>query len=121
MVNTKEGIDDIQLYADNYIDITDRITSINYATGRIVIDDVSEFQMIVIDYLKKDSYCINYLYETSLYQVEVSNENKDFYLIYDKIETTNGVAEQEHYKELMLSNTEIMKPINSTYIVIRKE
>lgn len=119
--NTKEGIDDIQLYADNYIDITDRITSINYATGRIIIDDVSEFQMIVIDYLKKDSYCINYLYETSLYQVEVSNENKDFYLIYDKIETTNGVAEQEHYKELMLSNTEIMKPINSTYIVIRKE
>ena len=110
----------IDSYCQGIEDITESIVDINYTTGRIVIDDVSKYQQIIIDYKKKDSYCINYLYSLALYKVEISSIN-NYSLIHDKVENNNNLYEREDYKPLLNNDNTPLRPINGNYIILRKE
>lgn len=76
----------------------------------------SEYQMIIVDYLKKDSYCINYKYNKKSYEVEISSSNKDTVdIIYDNTEIT--VDNYQYINEQKYINTGIT-PLNNCYVVI---
>lgn len=120
--NSKEGIDDLILYTKNHVVLdTAKISYINENTGEIFLTDVENFEHIVVDYEKRDSYCINYLPEASMYEVLVANENQESTIIYDEPILKNGILESETYKPLKANSTTYIKPVNKQYIVLRKE
>lgn len=120
--NSREGIDDLIPYTKNHILLDrNRISYINANNGEIYLEEVSEFEYLIVDYEKRNSYCINYLAEVSMYEVIVANEQQASTMIYDEPIVKNGIVEAESYKQLKASSTTLMKPVNKQYIVLRKE
>lgn len=117
-----ESIKDISLYTDDYEIIRESsLYTVNKDTGLIVITDMdddyikSKYKEIVVDYLKKDSYAINYRHELNSYEVDISTtQNTKIY--YDGIasKAENGLVNVEEYK---LLNTTFR---NNSYIVLRE-
>lgn len=120
--NSKEGMDDLVLYTTNYTILDkSKISYTNETTGEIFLSDIEDFEYIVVDYEKRDSYCINYLPEASMYEVLISNENQESTIIYDEPILKNGILESETYRPLKANSTTYLKPVNKQYIVLRKE
>lgn len=120
--NSKEGIDDLILYTNNYV-ILDK-TKISYTnenTGEIYLTEIEDFESIIVDYEKRDSYCINYLPEVSMYEVLIANEGQESTMLYDEPILKNGILESELYRPLKANSTTYLKPVNKQYIVLRKE
>lgn len=97
------------------IDIINRFIQIenNYITEDITLDD---YEILVIDYLKNNSYSINYKYEYNSYEVDISTEYKDnVNILYDNTEKEIGTY--EYINEKLYYNTKIT-PSENCYIVI---
>lgn len=120
--NSVEGIDDLTLFTKNYQLLDkNKISYINANNGEIYLDDIGAFEWLVVDYEKRNSYCINYLPDVSMYEVIVANEQQASTMIFDEPIIRDNMVEAETYKQLMASSTTLMKPINKQYIVLRKE
>lgn len=119
---SKEGINDLVPYTADYAILDNsKISYVNANTGEIQLADVDSYEAIIVDYEKRGSYCINYLPEASIYEVEIANEQQPATLFYDGPIMKNGILELEEYKTLKTDTTTLMKPVDKQYIVLRKE
>lgn len=71
--------------AEKDILLFDKVNSIIYLTDA----QISKYQMIIVDYLKDDSYCINYNYAKNIYEIGISSLN-DTKVLYDSIDVKNN-------------------------------
>ena len=109
---------------NNYANIYDTfyestVYSINKNTNTILLKDSNKdnikelYKYIVVDYLKKDSYCINYNYDLSMYEVDISSD-KNLLLYYDgEKKEINNIINVSNYKLLNLGIE------NNKYIVLK--
>lgn len=106
-IPNKDSINSIDLYAATYT----ILGSHDYDTdeSELSIEDsvVAKYKYFVVDYLKKDSYCINYISSLDNNEVDISTEKELLYIIHEK-DTSNGYIVTE------------IKPDNNKYIVLRK-
>ena len=113
----KEGKDTIDAFA-NYYDILFEkdLRMINKEAKIIQLTDISNYKYIVVDYLKEDSYAINYRHELNSYEVDISIENgKTNKLIYNNAdEDTDDITYINEYRYV---NTKAL-PSENCYIVI---
>lgn len=113
----KEGKDTIDAFA-NYYDILFEkdLRMINKEAKIIQLTDISNYKYIVVDYLKEDSYAINYRHDLNSYEVDISIENgKTNKLIYNNAdEDTNDITYINEYRYV---NTKAL-PSENCYIVI---
>ena len=87
-------------------------------TGEIIFNtDLSKYSYIIVDYMKKDSYAINFDYDRQSYSVDISTSNKSVSIIYDNIETNVGAY--EYINEQQYVDSKII-PSENCYIVIGK-
>ena len=87
-------------------------------TGEIIFNtDLSEYSYIIVDYMKKDSYAINFDYERQSYAVDISTTSENPSIIYDNIETI--IDTYEYINEQSYVNSKII-PSENCYIVIGK-
>ena len=89
---------DIKLTANTY-DIVDNASfDIDFKKNRIELKN-NNYKYYIVEYLKKDSYCINDLkYNTllnkdpsNLYEVKISTNKENFRLVYDQDEKTKTI------------------------------
>ena len=113
----KEGKDTIDACA-NYYDILFEkdLRYINKENKEIRFSDVSDYKLIIVDYLKEDSYCINYRPDFNSYEIDISVEDgKQTNIIYNNAaENKNGITFINEYKYV---NTNTI-PSENCYIVI---
>ena len=113
----KEGKDTIDAFA-NYYDILFEkdLRMINKEAKIIQLTDISNYKYIVVDYLKEDSYAINYRHELNSYEVDISIEDgKTNKLIYNNAdEDINDITYINEYRYV---NTKAL-PSENCYIVI---
>lgn len=113
----KEGLDTIEACA-NYYDILFEkdLRYINKEYKEIRLNDLKDYKLIIVDYLKEDSYAINYRHEFNSYEVDISiKEDKKTKLLYNNIsENIEGITYINEYKYI---NTKTI-PSEDCYIVI---
>lgn len=89
---------DIKLTANTY-DIVDNVSfDIDFKKNRIELKN-NNYKYYIVEYLKKDSYCINDLKynvllnkdPSNLYEVKISTNKENFRLIYDQDEKTKTI------------------------------
>ena len=114
--------DDLSMYTKDHtrINKTDMV-AIDIYRGEIVIDNALDYEKIIVDYEKKESYCINYINELSMYAVEVSSDSSEYGILYDGIENRDGIFEIEKYKQITMPSGAPMMPEDKRYVVIRKD
>ena len=85
-------------------------------SGEIIFNtDLSEYQYIIVDYFKNDSYAVNFDYKRQSYSVDISTINKTVSIVYDNIENTVGLYEYINEQQYVNSN---IIPSENCYIVI---
>lgn len=106
-VQNLNSINSIDLCSSKYTIIDSY--SYNEDANIIDIDESikSKFRYFIIDYLKKDNYCINYIESLNNYEVDISTKIEVLYIIHEK-DTSNGYI-------LTDINT-----LNNKYIALRK-
>lgn len=111
----QEGMDTIDMFSAQYDIIPE--SSLYYVDkfiGDIYLENVDKYQLIVVDYLKRDSYCINALTDSQMYEVDISAEADSVSLIYDH-STSGTVSQSNNYKVTGVY------PDDKNYIVLRRE
>lgn len=116
----KEGLDSIDYCADSYdILFEENLHSFNKATGEIRLEDVSDYKYIIVDYIKDNSYCVNYRYISNSFEVDISvSESEKICMHYDNI--INYISDnmvQEYINNKNYYNTQL-SPNISCYITI---
>lgn len=114
-VNSRE----INSYCDSYDLLTEeQLYNIDRDLGYITIVDATEidiktkYKKIVVDYLKRDSYAINFNHILDSYEVDIScSQNTNIY--YDGITAQSDLYSTNRYKPL---NTTLK---NNNYIVLK--
>lgn len=113
----KEGKDTIE-YCANYYDILFEkdLRYINKQNKEIRFTNVDDYKMIIVDYLKEDSYAINFRHEYNSYEVDISIEDgKETNVLYNNAaENKNGITFINEYKYV---DTKTI-PSENCYIVI---
>ena len=113
----KEGLDTIDAFA-NYYDILFEkdLRYINKKYKEIRLTDISDYKLIVVDYLKEDSYAINYRHEFNSYEIDISiADDKETSVVYNNAaENKNGITFINEYRYV---NTNTV-PSEDCYIVI---
>ncbi|WP_312339244.1 hypothetical protein [Anaerospora hongkongensis] len=112
LIPQKAMVNSIDLYTSKYDIIDEMKYIINYDRPEIEItaEVRALYQAFLVDYLKNDSYCINFLQEYGSYEVEASSNNDALYMSY---ESTDGSVSD--YKITSI------KPDRNKYIVLRKQ
>lgn len=96
------------------------LKSIDKDSAQIRLYDVSDYQLIIVDYQKRNSYAINYKYDLGTYEVDISiDDNKQADIIYDNTEKQITTSGKYFINSNEYINTNI-KPNESCYIVIGK-
>ena len=96
----QEGLDSIDYCADAYdILFEENIDDINKSTGEIRLLDIDDYQYIVVDYIKDNSYCINYRYELNSYEIDIAvDEKTPINMYYDNIiQKVKSVGQIQEY------------------------
>lgn len=115
----KNNLKSITKYCDSYITYDENdLYSVNKDSGTIIISDLGEdyiknkYKKIVVDYLKKDNYSINYNHDFYSYEVDISSNEKTI-IKYDGANEKDLFANITEYK---IIDSEIK---NNSYIVIK--
>ena len=114
---SKEGRDTIEAFA-NYYDILFEkdLRYINKQYKEIRLTDISEYKYIIVDYLKEDSYAINFRHHLNSYEVDISIEDgKKNKLIYNNADEV--VDDVTYINEFRYVDTKTI-PSENCYIVI---
>lgn len=113
----QEGQDTIE-YCANYYDILFEkdLRYINKQNKELRLDNVDDYKMIIVDYLKEDSYAINFRHEYNSYEVDISIEDgKETNVLYNNAaENKNGITFINEYKYVDTKTV----PSENCYIVI---
>ena len=113
----KEGLDTIDACA-NYYDILFEkdLRYVNKEYREIRFTDISNYKLIIVDYLKEDSYAINYRHDLNSYEIDISIEDgKETSVVYNNAaENKNGITFINEYRYV---NTNAV-PSEDCYIVI---
>ena len=111
----KNKINSIDLLTKEYDNITEDIELIDKTRNFIYLNkrQVEKYKMFIVDYLKRDSYCINYHYDKNAYEVDISSLNKTK-ILYDCVDINSNVLQANDYKY-----TKINGNVNG-YIVLEK-
>lgn len=108
----KTMVNAIDMYTSKY-DIIDELEyNIDYERPEINIPNEIRalYKSFVVDYLKNDSYCINYLDSYGQFEVEVATDKDHVYMSYDM--GADGIV-----SEYTVTN---IKPDKNKYIILRK-
>lgn len=112
-ITQKEPVTSINQFSGSYDAISTELYSI---TDSKVLDFedgiVSKYRLLVVDYLKDDSYCINLTEDRKQYEVDISSSKEKIETLYDM--TPDGQVRK--YKIL-----DDIVPMNDNYIVLKKE
>ena len=117
---TEDNINSIDLMTQHYDVLSQKdIIYIDKIKNDIILNEtiLDKYQMIVIDYLKADSYCINYHYENHSYEVNISSIKDNNKILYD-----SNIISDSNKKVYQISDykiTDINGNING-YVVLRK-
>ena len=116
----EDNINSIDLMVDKYdtlfesdLLLVDKVKNIVYLTP----EQVEKYKLIIVDYLKDNSYCINYHYDKHMYEVNISSLSSDNKMIYDSKVILGGDKNITQVRDYKITN--INGNING-YIVIRK-
>lgn len=116
----EDNINAIDLMTERYetmfekdVLLIDKIKNIIYLSD----EQVEKYEMIIVDYLKNNSYCINYHYDKFVYEVNISSILKDNKMIYDSKVLIGGDKDFTQTKEYKITN---INGNTTGYIVIRK-
>lgn len=118
-IPNREAVNSIDDFANAYDILFEKdFRSYDKETGEIRLNDVSNYSLIVVDYLKRDSYAINYMHYLGSYEVDISIEEDDeANIIYDNIERT-----QDKTNTLLINAKEYVQtniiPSENCYITI---
>lgn len=107
------GSNGIEAYTKEFDIITEDLYEFDYEYGELDIDrdTKDQYEEFVVDYLKDDSYAINYVQDHKSYEVSVSTDREKHTVLYDYSDK-NGAIEYANtgYKES-----------SSKYIALSKE
>lgn len=116
----EDNINSIDMMAERYdvlfesdVLLVDKIKNVIYMTP----EQIDKYQLIIVDYLKDNSYCINYHYDKHVYEVDISSLNSDNKMIYDSKILLGGdknVTQIRDYKITSINGN------TNGYVVIRK-
>lgn len=112
-----DNINSIDLLSNEYDYIPEQdVLYMDKFEGNIHLKDnhVSKYKMFIVDYLKDDSYCLNYDYHKNSYVVNISSLRDKTKILYNSSLTTDKSIQINDYKI-----TNINENING-YIVLRK-
>ena len=103
----------IDYYADNYDQLDGSLYTVDYTTSQIRMNKNlgSKYSHYVIDYLKRDSYVVNFRNNIRQYEVDVATDAKEVNVHYD-MHDDGGIYKFAH--------TDI-RADSAKYIVLRKE
>ena len=94
------------------------LRSIDNDAGQIRLFDVENYQLIIVDYQKRDSYAINYKYDLGAYEVDISiDDDEEADIIYDNTEKQITSSGKYFISTNEYINTNIA-PNESCYIVV---
>lgn len=115
----EDNINSISSYCNKYIKYAEKdLYYIDKESGVVLIDENGDknisyqYKKIVVDYLKKDNYCINYKHDMGAYEVDISCNNKTK-IIYDGATEKESLVSINDYKVV---ESEIK---NASYIVLK--
>lgn len=113
----KEGKDTIDACANLYDIIFEKdLKYLDKINGEIRLNDLSDYKMIIVDYLKEDSYAINYRHDFRSYEVDISSKAEDeIQVIYDN--TEQEIGDLQFINEKQYLHTEII-PASNCYIIL---
>ena len=117
LVIPKEGKDTIDAFTNYYDVLFEKdLRYVNKKYKEIRLNSIEDYKMIVVDYLKEDSYAINYRHELNSYEVDISiQDGKKNKLIYNNAaENKDGITFINEYRYV---NTKAI-PSEDCYIVI---
>ena len=102
----------IDYYADEYDVISGSFFDIGVDTGRIYLhpEIQKKYQELIIDYLKKDSYTLNYRDDVRQYELDVVSDEQKLDIHYDM----NSDTMSPRYVRTQIDD------LKSKYIVARK-
>lgn len=116
----EDNMNSIDMMADRYdtlyendVILIDKVKNIIYLSE----EQVEKYEMIIVDYLKSNSYCINYHYDKFVYEVNISSIQKDNKMIYDTKVLQGGDKEFTQTRDYKITN---INGNTNGYIVIRK-
>ena len=106
-------INSIDLCCSEYDMIPDREMEINYEDQEIVLKKGlrEQYSSIIVDYLKRDSYAINYREDMSQYEVDISMECQYAYLSYDMKD--DGTVDNRKQT--------VIRPDRNKFIILRRK
>ena len=113
----KEGLDSIDMCANYYDIIFEKdLRYVNKQYKEIRFNDISDYKLIIVDYLKEDSYAINYRHDLNSYEIDISIEDgKETSVIYNNAaENKDGITFINEYKYV---DTKVV-PSEDCYIVL---
>ena len=116
----KEGLDAINHCADIYDILFEKdLHSMNKSTGEIRLNSIDDYKYIIVDYIKDNSYCVNYRYDMNSYEVDIAvSDNTNISMCYDNIiKYISDDNVQEYINNKNYYNTGL-KPNMSCYIAI---
>lgn len=118
-IPNKDNINSIDKFAVLYDILFEKdLRSYDKDNGEIRLYDVNEYKMIVVDYLKRDSYAINYKHNLGSYEVDISvDDDKEANIIYDNTEKKITATGKYFINSKNYVVTKI-KPTENCYIVI---
>lgn len=94
------------------------LRNIDKESGQIRLYDIEEYQLIIVDYQKKDSYAINYKYDLGAYELDISiDDGEEADVIYDNTEKQITASGKYFISSNEYINTNII-PNESCYVVI---
>ena len=106
-------INSIDYYAENYDILDGTDYTVDYKNKTIYINTVirNKYDSFVIDYLKNDSYAINYVEEYNQYEVDIATDKEAVYINYN-------MREDGNIYEYITSE---IRPDSNKYILLRKD
>lgn len=109
----KENYRDISQCTSNYHLLDESTYEVD--EKRITIDYVtaSQYKAFVVEYLKSDSYCVNFNYTTREYEVDIAS--KKHKILYEKLDKNDFISVSKNFR---YCNAELN---SKKYIVARRE
>ena len=106
-------VNSIDLCCSEYDMIPEREMEINYEDQEIVLKKGlrEQYSSIIVDYLKRDSYAINYREDMSQYEVDISMECQYAYLSYDMKD--DGTVDNRKQT--------VIRPDRNKFIILRRK
>lgn len=113
----KDGKDTIDACANIYDVLFEKdLKYLDKKNGEIRLQDLKDYKLIIVDYLKEDSYSINYRHDFRSYEVDISSkEDDEIKVIYDN--TEKEIDGLEFINEQSYLHTGIT-PASNCYIIL---